>query len=147
MSEPRKKVLVVDDDDDLRDLACLHLGTEYATVPAGDGTTAKALAETEAPDAIVLDMMMPGLSGVPMLRALQAQAKTKDIPVIVVTAFNYSDAEFAAIEKEPNVRTLMRKPFSFEKLRQNVAAILAARRALKGGPAVAETPASTDARG
>src|SRR5688500_4012153 len=62
--EPRK-VLVVEDEKNIRDLVCLHLGVEgYDCVPVGDGKEAMLLASEKTFDLIILDLMLPGMDGV-----------------------------------------------------------------------------------
>jgi CheY-like chemotaxis protein len=82
------KVLLVDDEDDIRRIARLSLsrvgGMEVAE--ASNGKDAVRVALEEAPDVILLDVMMPGLDGPTTLSALLARAETSRIPVIFLTA-------------------------------------------------------------
>jgi diguanylate cyclase (GGDEF)-like protein len=80
-------VLVVDDDPVLSDLAriCLELeGFLVATVP--DGDAALTAVRADPPDLVLLDVMMPGLSGLDVVRALRADAATVALPVVLLTA-------------------------------------------------------------
>jgi sigma-B regulation protein RsbU (phosphoserine phosphatase) len=86
------RILVVDDEAETRDLfqvALKRMGHQAVTAP--DGFSALAEVEAEAPDAILLDIMMPGIDGYETLRRLRALPSGQDIPVIVVTASQESN--------------------------------------------------------
>lgn len=81
------KILVVDDEPDIINLLKLVLeAEEYQVVPALNGDEAIGLADIEVPDLVLLDLMMPGKSGLETCRYLKNQPKTKNIPVIVFSA-------------------------------------------------------------
>jgi CheY-like chemotaxis protein len=81
------KLLVVDDEADIINLLKLVLEAEgYHVVPAISGDEALTLAEIEVPDLILLDLMMPGKSGLETCRQLKSQPRTKNIPVVVFSA-------------------------------------------------------------
>ena len=81
------KVLVVDDDPKAVDLVAVRLKDLASTVlRAYGGAEAIAIARLESPDLVVLDLMMPGVSGFDVVRALQEQPATARIPILVVTA-------------------------------------------------------------
>ena len=83
------KILVVDDDAIVRTLLRHTLGNEpYTLLETGDGNHALEIANQELPDLILLDVMMPGLDGLDVLRQLQQQEHTRKIPVIMITALN-----------------------------------------------------------
>lgn len=85
MSQP--VVLIAEDDRDLQELLWLNLRMSgVAVLSASDGPTALRLAREHCPEAIVLDVMMPGLDGLSVLRNLRADPATAGIPVVVVTA-------------------------------------------------------------
>lgn len=85
MSQP--VVLIAEDDRDLQELLWLNLRMSgVAVLTASDGPSALRLAREHAPAAIVLDVMMPGLDGLSVLRNLRADPATAAIPVVVVTA-------------------------------------------------------------
>ncbi len=92
MSEPAPKVLIVDDEPDLRDLLVYNLQREgYTVVEAADGVEALEKAESEQPDAIVLDVMMPGLSGLDVCRRLRENAGLRKVPILMLTALDATD--------------------------------------------------------
>jgi two-component system OmpR family response regulator len=82
------KVLVIDDEEDVRFIARRSLGRVgmMTVIEATNGRDGIALAASEQPDFILLDMMMPGMDGAATFRALRAAEATRDIPVIFLTA-------------------------------------------------------------
>ena len=81
------KVLVVEDDLDIQDLVVTLLSRDGHTVVAeAEGWTGLATALAQSPDLVVLDWMMPGMSGVDVCRALRADPRTKDVPVLMLTS-------------------------------------------------------------
>ena len=83
-----RTVLIVDDDDDIREVAQLSIevGAGWTVLSASSGSAGATLAAAERPDAILLDVMMPGLDGPATLDRLQSIAETRSIPVIFLTA-------------------------------------------------------------
>jgi CheY-like chemotaxis protein len=83
-----KRILIVDDEDDIREVAALSLETVagHQVLTAASGSSALAIAATEQPDAILLDVMMPDMDGPTTFQKLQAQASTSHIPVVFLTA-------------------------------------------------------------
>ena len=82
-----KRVLVVDDSPLIREVAKLALGgAGWETVTAESGEEALTKAAERPPDAILLDMVMPGMDGPAVLAALREEPKTARIPVLFVTA-------------------------------------------------------------
>ena len=82
------KVLFVDDDEDIRTIARLSLmafGGWQVTL-AASGAQAVEIARREQPDAVVLDVMMPGMTGIATLEQLRNDARTSSIPVVFMTA-------------------------------------------------------------
>ena len=81
------RVLVVDDEPDVLLLCRLNLQQRgHEMLEAPDGSRALELARDRHPDVIVLDLMLPGMSGYDVLEALQRDEGTSDIPVLVLTA-------------------------------------------------------------
>jgi two-component system phosphate regulon response regulator PhoB len=82
-----RPILVVDDEEDLLDLVDLHLRREgFATLKATTAQQALALAKATPPALIILDLMLPDLSGTEVARRLRASPETKDVPIIMLTA-------------------------------------------------------------
>ncbi len=89
-------VLVVDDNQQNLELLQAYLeDTDCRTVPAHDGLEALGIIGKEPPDLVLLDIMMPKMSGFEVCRRIKSDPKTSDIPVIMVTALN----EFGDIER------------------------------------------------
>lgn len=85
---PTKRILIVDDDADIREATqlCLEITGEWEVLMAGSGPEGIAIAQAQQPDAILLDMMLPGMDGPTILQALRENPQTQKIPVIILTA-------------------------------------------------------------
>ncbi len=96
------------------------LGSGYRFVEAADGTEALALAREDRPDLIVLDVMLPGLSGIEVLEALRTDAELESIPVVVITAWSHAeiDAQVAGADR------FVSKPFDPDDLSTAVKELL-----------------------
>jgi CheY-like chemotaxis protein len=87
-ARPDKTVLVVEDDPWIRLLmADVLAGEGYAVVQAADGTAGLELAEARHPDVILLDLALPEKSGLDVLHELKRSTPTREIPVLVVSAY------------------------------------------------------------
>jgi two-component system alkaline phosphatase synthesis response regulator PhoP len=83
----RQKILVVEDEADIRELLCYSLTQEgYAVEEAADGAEALERVTRRAPDLAMLDLMLPRMSGLELCRRLRANPETAHLPVIMVTA-------------------------------------------------------------
>jgi CheY-like chemotaxis protein len=82
------RILVVDDDDAIREVAqaTLELIGGWQVDCAGSGSEALTIAAQSPPDAILLDVMMPGMDGPATFRLLQADPRTAPVPVVLLTA-------------------------------------------------------------
>lgn len=83
-----RRILIIDDEEDIREVAALSLETVagWEVLLAGSGVAGIAKAEEQQPDAILLDVMMPGMDGPTTFRELRANPNTTRIPVILLTA-------------------------------------------------------------
>ena len=80
-------ILVVDDEEDIRELVALNLRREgYSVVACETGEQALKQISTKAPEAIILDLMLPGIDGLEVCRRLKADPKTQQIAVVMLTA-------------------------------------------------------------
>ena len=87
MTRRRESILLVEDDVPLRRMLSLALRLEgFLTFEAGDGFQAIALLDQFEFDAIVLDLLLPGIDGLAVAQEIRAQASTRTVPVIVMTA-------------------------------------------------------------
>jgi len=109
------KVLVVDDEADILDLARMILEEDgYCVVEASSGDEALLKAEAENPDLILLDVVMPGKSGLEVCKTLKSQAKTKNIPVVMFTVF-YQEMDMK-LSRDAGAKGYLTKPFTPESL-------------------------------
>lgn len=107
----KARILVVDDEPDVVQLLERTLGSDgYEVVAAYDGLSALDLAATENPDIILLDVMMPMMSGYEVAEQLKANPQTQHIPIICVTSAHSMDAR--AKSRQAGAATLIMKPFS-----------------------------------
>jgi CheY-like chemotaxis protein len=130
------KILIVDDDEIIRTLLRHALGGEiYSLLEAHDGRQALEVVDREMPDLVLLDVMMPEMDGIEVLRRLKSQQRTSHIPVIIITALT-SEADVATSLDEGAIDHIS-KPFSELIVKTRVRAALRNRT----GPAAAESPA------
>jgi CheY-like chemotaxis protein len=105
------KLLIVDDEPDIIGLLKLVLEAEgYQVVPALSGEEALQLAEVETPDLVLLDLMMPGRSGLEICRYLKNQPRTRNIPVIIFSALGRDVDKKLTAEAGANAH--LTKPFN-----------------------------------
>ena len=118
------RVLVADDDADIRDLVEFKLTQAgYDVEAVEDGAAALSSIEAQLPRLAILDVMMPGLSGIDVLRRVRADARLKDLEVILLTAKSRDidvDAGFATGASDYVI-----KPFSPRELLHRVNALVA----------------------
>src|ERR1700677_4622165 len=83
-----RKILIIDDEDDIREVACLSLETVavWEVIKASSGAQGVARAAEQRPDAILLDVMMPGMDGPATFRELRKNPATANIPGMLLTA-------------------------------------------------------------
>ncbi|HOW59538.1 MAG TPA: response regulator [Candidatus Omnitrophota bacterium] len=82
-----KKILIIDDDEDVVEAMRFVLDKRgYKVITAGDGNKGLTHARAEKPDAVILDVMMPGLDGFEVARELKGDPQTKGIPILMLTA-------------------------------------------------------------
>ncbi|MGA7938028.1 MAG: response regulator [Kovacikia sp.] len=88
MAIAKKRILIVDDEDRIREVVrtCLVKFAKWEALTAASGLEALQIAAIEQPDAILLDVSMPGMNGVETFQQLQANSQTQAIPVIFLTA-------------------------------------------------------------
>ncbi|ADW68112.1 response regulator [Granulicella tundricola] len=83
-----RRVLIIDDEDDIREVAALSLEAtaNWTILTASSGREGMAVAAAEKPDAILMDVMMPGMDGPTTFKQLQLNPLTARIPVVLLTA-------------------------------------------------------------
>ena len=126
MNEQSPKILVVDDvPENVRLLEAVLVPRGYEVVTATDGRAALDLVETEEPDLILLDVMMPGLDGYAVCRSLRANDDTAVLPVIMVTS-SIGQEKTKAIEAGAD--DFIPKPFNHDELLTRVRSLLRIKR-------------------
>ena len=121
------RILVVDDNESNRDLLSRRLERQGHMVLQGkDGASALALVEQEAFDLVLLDLMMPGISGYDVLARLKRDVRHRDIPVIMISALSELDSIVRCIEAGAD--DYITKPFDPTLLRARVGASLERKR-------------------
>jgi class 3 adenylate cyclase len=117
------RILVVDDNAANRDLLSRRLLRDgHLVTTAENGTIALNLAESESFDLVVLDLMMPGLSGFEVLSQLKSDDRTRDIPVVMISALDELDSTVRCIEA--GAEDYLAKPFNPVLLRARINASL-----------------------
>ncbi|MBZ5600834.1 MAG: response regulator [Acidobacteriia bacterium] len=118
------KILLVDDQEELRLLLQATLeDADYEILEAQSGSEALSIARAELPSLVVMDWMMPGMSGVDVVRALKADPATRAIPVILLTARSQAEDRQAGISA--GASAFLSKPFSPLELVRQVESLLA----------------------
>ncbi len=117
---PAKKILVVDDEKKIVDIVKAYLEKEgYQVIFAYDGKTALEIAKNQSPDLIVLDLMLPEISGWDVCRALR---KTSEVPIIMLTAREEVSDKIVGLELGAD--DYVTKPFSASELVSRIRAVL-----------------------
>ncbi len=123
---PQKKIMIVEDDEDLHTLYGLYLqGQDYEILRAFNGAEAFKILETQMPDLIILDMIMPVMDGEEFFIKLRTEKNITEIPVIIASV---NDKISPKLLKLGNIHKILKKPFSIEVLLKEIEAGLAARR-------------------
>jgi DNA-binding response OmpR family regulator len=122
-ASPRPTVLIVEDEPNIRELVCLHLGLEnYECVQCGDGESALKLARSRHFDLVILDVMLPGLDGVTVCRAIRRDSENPDVPVLMLTARREESDKVVGLESGAD--DYLTKPFGVRELVARVRALL-----------------------
>src|SRR5204863_6104580 len=97
--EPKPTILLVEDFDDTRLMMKLWLAKNgYRVIEAESGPQAIALAESERPDLIIMDLMMPGMDGLDATRRIRERAALRETPIVVVSAYGADEYRAKALE-------------------------------------------------
>jgi len=137
MTTPSRSVLVVEDDPHIRELVCLHLGLEgYRCEPVATGTDALKALNERAVDVVILDVMLPGVDGIAVCRAMRRQGPNRQTPVLMLTARREESDTVLGLESGAD--DYLTKPFG---VREMVARVNALTRRAGGHPE--DTPQRT----
>jgi len=119
----RRTVLVVDDAPDTREMYGSYLGYRgYGVLTAPDGDAAVQTALAQRPDVIVMDLAMPRLNGISAVHRLKQDARTRNIPVIILTGYAFRAIQQGALEAGADV--FLTKPCLPEDLERYVQRLL-----------------------
>ena len=119
----RPTVLVVEDEANIRELLTLHLRLEEMNpTEAGDGNAGLQLARTQKFDLVVLDLMLPGLDGVTVCRAIRRDSINADTPILMLTARREESDKVVGLDSGAD--DYLTKPFGIRELMARVRALL-----------------------
>ena len=118
----RVQLLLVDDCVAERDLYEMTLTPEFKVITASRGEQGLAMARSERPQAIVLDVMMPGMDGWETCTRIKCDAVTADIPVILLTAAD--DRDLTQHANAVGAAALLQKPCPADRLRKTIVSVL-----------------------
>jgi CheY-like chemotaxis protein len=118
----RRKILVVDDEPNVRRLLCTLLRKKFTIVEAENGAQAVEIAAIEKPDLILMDIMMPKMDGYTSCYALKKRPATSSIPVIMLTALDLKLNQ--QLSKKIGAEGYITKPFNSKDLLTNIAQVL-----------------------
>ena len=119
----KKKVLIVDDEPNVRRLSRTILNKKFDVVEAEDGRQAVEIANAQQPDVILMDMMMPNMDGLTACYAIRNDPVTKSIPVIMVTAIGFELN--IKLSQQMGANAYVTKPFAPKDLFDKIAQVLA----------------------
>ena len=120
----KKQILIVEDQEELRQLECLLLGSRgYMVEGVADGKAALDYLESRKPDLVLLDVMLPGIDGFEVCRQIRSSEETKHIPVIMITARN--SREDMVKGEQVGANMYMTKPFKSQKIIESIRTLLA----------------------
>jgi len=134
MTAPVTRVLVVEDEAHIRELVCLHLRHEgYVCDDVGDGREALERTQSERYDLLVLDVMLPGLDGLSLCRAVRNGRLNADVPILMLTARREESDKVVGLESGAD--DYLTKPFGVRELVARARALLRRPRQRPDAPA------------
>ena len=122
-TDNKKKVFIVDDEPNVRRLSYKILSKKFDVIEAEDGKQAIEIANTQKPDVILMDMMMPKMDGLTACHAIKKDPATKSIPIIMVTAIGFELN--IKLSQQMGATGYVTKPFSPQDLLDKIAQVLA----------------------
>jgi two-component system cell cycle response regulator DivK len=118
-------ILVVDDDEDSREICALTLQCAgFRTEEAENGSVAVDLALALAPDAILMDQIMPVMDGPEAARRLRTDARTQDTPIVMLTGFGADSTRGRAVRADGHCDAYLDKPCAAEQIIASLRAVL-----------------------
>jgi len=120
----RKKILIIDDSEIMRTLFYAEFDEEMDIVLASDGTSGLAAVLTEKPDVIILDINMPDMSGLEVLRQLNSAEETRHIPVVIITGDDFNSVTEREARMQKNCKGFLNKLASSAAIHETVSRAL-----------------------
>jgi len=118
-----KRILIVDDEPAIREMVAFALRkAEYDAIQAGDAREAQSAIADRVPDLILLDWMLPGVSGLELARRLRRDGLTRDVPIIMLTARGEENDRVSGLDS--GVDDYVVKPFSSRELLARIKAVM-----------------------
>jgi two-component system alkaline phosphatase synthesis response regulator PhoP len=121
--DTKKKVLIVDDEPNVRRLSRTILSKKFDVCEAEDGKQAVEIANAQQPDVILMDMMMPKMDGLTACHMIRKDPATKSIPIIMVTAIGFELN--IKLSQQMGANGYVTKPFSSQELLAKIGQVLA----------------------
>ena len=115
----RKKVLIVDDEPNVRQLVSKILSRDYTVIEARDGEEAINVVRSQKPCIVIMDMMMPKMDGLTACYAIKKDLATKSIPVVMLTAID-QELNKKLSTTVMGANKYMTKPFSAQELLETI---------------------------
>ena len=123
MDSSHPQVLIVEDEPNIRELVALHLRLEHAEpVEAADGNSALDLARQRRFDLVILDLMLPGLDGMTVCRAIRRDSANTSTPILMLTARREESDKVLGLDSGAD--DYLTKPFGVRELMARVRALL-----------------------
>jgi signal transduction histidine kinase/DNA-binding NarL/FixJ family response regulator len=127
--DPRLTILIVDDHAEIRQYARKHLSGRYRVIEAVDGKQGFDLAREHTPDLVLSDVMMPGMTGDELCRAIKADSELDFVPVVLLTAKASQDSRIQGLSVGAD--DYLTKPFSMRELRARIENLIGQRQRLR----------------
>lgn len=129
----RKKILITDDEENIRLLVSSMLGEDYIVLEASDGREAVDMAHSQQPDLILMDILMPRMDGYTACHKIKQDPLTRAIPVVMLTAIDHELN--VKLSQQMGASGYMTKPFTPRDLQDAVKHFLGRRRVRRGASA------------
>jgi len=118
-----KRILIIDDEPAIRDMVAFALRkAEYEPIQAGDAREAQSAIADRVPDLILLDWMLPGVSGIELARRFRREGLTREVPIIMLTARGEENDRVNGLDA--GVDDYVVKPFSSRELLARIKAVM-----------------------
>ncbi len=119
----QKKILVIEDEVDIRNMIAFALESAgYQVIAAGDSNAARQAVSKSIPDLMLIDWMLPGISGLELVRGFRRSAATRTVPIIMLTARSEENDRIDGLDSGAD--DYITKPFSTRELLSRISALL-----------------------